>query len=145
MHSKPSKQKETRFKIYSSGDIPSPLLDMPDVGYAQYLINYLFEMGFSKRSAMGLQPIDWLELHSWSIVTKTELTNWECNVLIHCSNVYVDQYYESNEQIVPAPYQPINIDKVAVSNRVANLFRSLMGKKDNSNHGSIEQEQTQLD
>jgi len=138
LHSKPSKQELTRFDIYTNAEQPSILLEMPELDYAEYLMNYAQELGFSKSSGMGLMPIDWVDLNNWSQVTKTTLSNWEALVIVYISKSYVDQYYLSNEKIVPAPYQQIQIDKTVVSNKIANLFRSMIRANENSDHGTTE-------
>lgn len=115
---------------------------MPDIGYAEYLVNYLIEIGFAKNSGFGLISIDWTDLHSWSSVTNTTLTNWECLVIMLCSRSYVDQFYNSNEKIVPAPFQPAEIDRPAVADRVGSVLRSMMKSSKTSNHGTKEKTQT---
>lgn len=138
MYSKPSKQEKTRHTLYSEADQPSILLDLPNVDYAEYLLNYLYEVGFSKPSSMGIRPIDWIDLNNWSQVTHTELTNWESLTMIYLSKVYVEQWYASNEKIVPAPYQQEEPDKKVIANQVASVLRSMMSRPSNPDQGPTE-------
>lgn len=138
LHSKPSKQDKTRFQLYSESENPSILLESPRIDYAEYLLNYLFEIGYSKNNGFGLVPIDFSDVHFWRQATGTELTCWESLTIVYLSKVYVDQWQLSNGSIISSPYQPEKPDKKAISNQVASVLRSIKSRPSNSDHGSTE-------
>lgn len=117
----------------------SPLLEMPDVGYASYILDYLFEVGLYGVGGMSITPISWLEIQAWSQLVNVKLTPFEAQILKSLSKSFVDQYNLSDETLVPSPYQPVDIDQSAVSNRVASVLRSLAannGSRKKKRHGS---------
>lgn len=109
----------------SAAEEPSHLLEMPKIEFGQYLLDYAFEVGPSKSSGMGPTTIEWTDVQAWSFVTGTKVSAWEALVMIEISKALVQQYYLSEGHIIPSPYQPVEYDKGAASNRIGNLLRGL--------------------
>lgn len=112
-------------------DENSPYLEMPDVGNAAYIIQLLFDVGISVQSGMGLAPINWTELRSWTQVTRVNLSPWEAETIILLSRHFVMKHSEFDKKNVMSEYQVelTTLDRAKVSDKVGSFFRSLMARR----------------
>ena len=83
----------------------SPLAELPPLDGAEYLIDYLMELGPVASGGMGPAPITYSDIKDYAEVTDTDLTPWDAHMLRHLSRVYVGQYNASKEINSPAPYE----------------------------------------
>lgn len=90
---------------------------LPPIKGAEYLIDMLFECGFSE--------LKWSELAAWSEMTGTPLSSWESQALMAISKAYTFAISEYNGKEEPAPYQPLDFDR----DRVASSVRDALRKK----------------
>lgn len=117
--------------LVARGD-DSPLLDFPDIGYASYLLDILFDIGMCGSSGFGPETISWSEVNSWMNATGTKLSKFELTTIRALSRAFVDQYSLSNEALIPSPYAPEEIDAAVVSKRVGDALRMLASRKKES-------------
>lgn len=110
----------------------SPLLEMPKIEYGQYLLDYAFEIGPSNSGSDGPTVITWADIRDWSSLLRIDLDMWEILVIREISKAFVAQYYISQGSTIPSPYQPVEIDKAKVSNRVGSMLRAIAVRKVNS-------------
>ena len=92
---------------------------------AEYLTNWLIEIGPVYAGAAGPVEIPWGELESWQRQTGIELDAWEARTIRRLSAVYVVQSYDARKPNCPQPY--VGSAKVVASRRdvVANQFRTM--------------------
>lgn len=105
---------------------------MPKIEYGQYLLDYAFEIGPSNSGSDGPTVITWADIRDWSSLLHIDLDMWEILVIREISKAFVAQYYISQGSTIPSPYQPVEIDKAMVSNRVGSMLRAIAVRKVNS-------------
>lgn len=96
----PTKHKESRGVAYRFKDKNHPLLELPDVGAAQYLADYLFEVG----PMTGEHSITWGELSKWREETGVELDEFGARTIINLSREYVAMLSQARDPMHPAPH-----------------------------------------
>jgi len=99
---------------------------MPDLGSAQYLANYWFELGMVGNGAMGPVAISATELMAWQQGSAIELTPWEFRVLREMSRSYIASMNAAEKPECPPPYgkQVEEFDRGVISNKVSNAFKA---------------------
>ena len=105
---------------------------MPDIGTAEYLVQMLQNVGISSNNGMGLAPLSWTELDSWCKLTKTQLSPWESEMMVHLSRQYVMKHYEFDKKDIMSEHnvEITVIDRAKVSDKVGAFFRMLMDRRD---------------
>ena len=103
----------------------------PDVGDAEYIIAYWFDLGKIQSGGMGAAPLSALEISAWMTASGLCLAPWEFRVLRRMSEAYLAQLHESEKPECPPPYgNPVQIvDRNEVSKKVGNAFRALIQAK----------------
>lgn len=76
---------------------------MPDVD-AEYLIDYLFEIGPTMAGGMGEAPLSHGELAAWQANVGIDLQPWEVRFLRNLSIEYLSQAQKSDKPDCPPPY-----------------------------------------
>lgn len=104
-------------------------MELPNVGYAEYLFAYAEEIGLYRSNGFGIEPISWVEINAWNCSMPTKLSAWELNTIHKISKAYVSSFNMSNEKSIPSPYQPEQFDREVVSNKVGSIFRALAKRK----------------
>lgn len=102
---------------------------MPKIDYAEYLIEYLQEIGSSKSNGFGMMPIEWADIHGWSKTVGGPLSMWESLTIMSMSKAFVDQYTTSNGKVVPPPYQSASFDKNVTSQRIGDVLRGIARRR----------------
>ena len=127
------RNERTRYELLK--DKNSELLNLPEVNYAEYLIDYLFEVGPSMSNGMGLCPISYQEISSWLQTTKTECNSWDVNVIRHLSKVFINQYHESIKVDCPPPYHYMvenNMEEIrkGIDDKIKSVFANKIKKRE---------------
>lgn len=103
--------------------------EYPEVGAAEYLITYLFEVGPIMAAGMGSGPITHEELAAWQRNTGVDLQSWESRMLRRLSIDYLNESHRATKADCPAPYQPEELshrNREAVAKKVSNSMRAYM-------------------
>lgn len=103
----------------------SPLLTMPEVEDCKYLLEFLIDVGISSANGFGMTPLSWSELHSWSILTDTQLTSWDAATIIQLSRSFTSYFTKYDEKDFATPYQLEEFDREAVSQTIGSRLRML--------------------
>lgn len=110
----------------------SPMLKMPELDDAGYVIEYLLEIGTSMASGFGITPLTWSEIYSWSELSQTELSRWEASTIMSLSRTFTSKYNMFDEKDFPTPYILEEFDREEVSKTIGGALRlmaSRMNKK----------------
>lgn len=99
-------------------------LEMPSCD-AQYVINYLFEIGPTAHSGMGESPISQSDIWHWQANTGIELSAWEARILRSLSLHYMSESYKAKTPNYPAPWQDADYVKSTPSRKAETLRNSL--------------------
>ena len=102
--------------------------DMPQID-APHIIGYLYEIGPTMSTGMGLTPISFEEILAWQSLTGIELDPWETRILRRLSYDYLSESHKAEKADYPAPWQPADLTQEtrdAISKKVQNSLRSLM-------------------
>jgi len=75
----------------------------PDVKGAEFLINHLNNMGWSRAGAMGIVPITFEEIRAYKEVTNSSFSGEEAILLYKMSENFV-RYAQNRDPSVKAPY-----------------------------------------
>jgi hypothetical protein len=119
---KPGEQSRLE-RMRGRGD--APLLP---VNPAQYLTEWLFDVGPSSAGAMGEGILAYQDLAAWQSISGVSLLPWEARTLRRLSVEYLAERQKAEEQACPAPYSG-EIDDVKVNrDRVAKQVDALFGK-----------------
>ena len=104
---------------------------MPDLGAAQYLANFWFELGLVGTGSMGPVAINATELLAWQQGSGVELTPWEFRVIREMSRSYIASMNAAENPECPPPYgkQVEEFDRSVISNKVSNAFKSFLQVK----------------
>lgn len=97
----PEEKEESRWELLSIEN--SPLLELPETEGAEYLLDYLFEVGPMNTLGMGPSPITYTDIKHWSEITNTHISPLDAHLLRHLSREYVSQFNASKENNAPAP------------------------------------------
>jgi len=124
---KDKRNERTRYELLKDKD--SDLLNLPEVQNAEYIIEYLFEVGPSMSNGMGLCPISYTEIKAWMDATKTECSPWDVNMIRHLSRVFISQHHESEKENCPAPFNYIVENDIEnarkqIDSQLRNIFAS---------------------
>ena len=76
----------------------------PPVKLAPYLLEYSFELGLFKNGAMGMTPLDWVDVSAWVSLMNVDLHPEEIKILRELSYAFVSWTNKAKEQNCPAPY-----------------------------------------
>jgi hypothetical protein len=76
-------------------------LQIPDLGNAQFLVDWLFEVG----PTTGEQRLEWVQLESWQRQTGVELDEFCAVALVKMSGAYLGMLHEAREPNCPAPFE----------------------------------------
>lgn len=100
-------------------------IDLPEPGPAAYLLPWLFEAGPMQSGGMGPSALSWQEITSWSRMAGIALRPWEASALRDCSQAYLTQLHEAEEEGCPQPF--IDLDRLeqrraAVGSALQSLF-----------------------
>lgn len=131
LHAVPEKAKESRQKSLKAANEDSLLLQLPELGEAEYMVPLLYEAGLVEQSGMGITGLSWKELNSWQECTQVKLHTWEVTTLKQMSDAYASEFSQASKPDHPAPYNVVieewnEVDRKAVDAQVRNVFRSLM-------------------
>lgn len=78
---------------------------MPKVSdEALYLISLLDEIGATMQTAMGICPMTWQELNSWSVISGVYLTYWELALIKELSYEYTAELSNATDPDRKPPY-----------------------------------------
>lgn len=119
-------ERENPFSLY---------LEMPDVGYAEYVLRMLIDIGISSSNGMGLAPISWTEIKSWDEVTRGSLRPWEAETIMELSRHFVSKFNEYDKKNVYSDHVVIEdpvIDKAKVADKVGAFFKMLIARRNES-------------
>lgn len=125
-------------KLQQGGD--SPLLTMPPVEYAEYIIPLWHEAGTVGTSAGGITPLTWDEINNYVNTLSLDLSNWELLAIKRLSQEYCGEYHQASDKDRPAPYVVAEeeIDRVALGNKFKNILRSFKRKSDDGPKYEVE-------
>jgi len=79
--------------------------DMPPVEGAEYLLEYLWEVGPAMSGSMGAGPITHEELRSWTALNGIELQPWEVRFLRRLSHEYLAESQRAEKRDAKAPWK----------------------------------------
>ena len=79
--------------------------DMPPVEGAEYLLEYLWEVGPAAAAGMGEGPVTHEELLAWQSNTGIELSTWEARTLRRLSCDYVSESRAAEKLDAKAPWR----------------------------------------
>lgn len=96
----------------------------PHLESAQHVLNYLFEVGPTMSTGMGVISLTNGELQSWQSNACVRLRPWEARFICRLSKEYLSMTHEAEEIDCPAPCD-VNTDddREIVSIKVQNLMR----------------------
>lgn len=100
LRSTPEKQEKSRIEQYLQHQI-EPYL--PDLDEAQYLANYLEEIGACHSNGMGLEPLRWTDIKAWCELSGTDLDYWECQLIRDMSYAYTAELSHATDPKRLAP------------------------------------------
>lgn len=102
LHAKPEKKKESRGQEFKRlyGD-ECPELDLPDVGNAEHVIGYLFEVGPAVRG----EELTHGDLWHYQQNTGAVLCEWEASMMVLLSREYLAMLRKASEKACPAPWR----------------------------------------
>lgn len=79
-----------------------PDLDMPELKGYDYLIDWLYDLGFSMQSPMGEMPLPISEIYSWG--EKIDITHFEAKTLRDLSLCYLNMKNQAVKTNCPKPW-----------------------------------------
>lgn len=118
---------------------PSRLADLQDQGIepdrpecdAQYLLDYLYDVGPVVTGGMGAAPLDHAALQAWQQNTGIVLSPWQVKTLRRASADFAAMLTDAKEPDCPSPWQPDSeeVDRQEVGKKVQNAFRTLLSTR----------------
>jgi hypothetical protein len=102
----------------------SPMVDMPELDGADYIIPYLAEVGPATTNGMALSAIGYSEIRQYAAITNTHLTPWDAHMIRHLSRVYVSQHHAAKKPSAQSPYQsemPIDKARAAIEHSLLKM------------------------
>lgn len=77
---------------------------MPPLDGAEYLVDYLMEVGPTMAGNGGSGPLTFQELQAWQSQVGIELEPWEVKILRSLSLDYLNESREAEDPYRPPPY-----------------------------------------
>jgi len=103
----------------------SAKLDLPDIGSAQYLADYLFEVG----PTTGDQSLTWSELEAWSRRTGVDLSEFESVTLVMLSREFLGMLNHAREEMCPSPMTQQKEAQNIVRDTAQDVTKKLMARR----------------
>lgn len=132
LHAVPEGEKKSRLKSYKELSEDHPLLKLPPIADAEYLVALLNEAGLFESSGMGAMPLSWKELNSWLYCTSLQLSTWEILTIKSMSEAYVSEYNQASEKDRTAPYEHMDeagVKRQEVDSKLRGFFSTFKKKK----------------
>lgn len=122
----------SRGEALLKGGEGAPLLQLPDVEEAFYIIKYWQDCGTVTQGGMGISPLTWQEISAWRLENGMSLDHFEIDMIRHLSCEYVSEYHAASDKNREAPYSVTKdkVDMVAVVDRGKNFLRGFKEDKD---------------
>lgn len=79
--------------------------EMPHLEWGEYLIQYLFELGPTVLTGMGVGPVDPPHIESWQRQMGLSLSPWEVKTLLRLSNDYAGEAASSTKPDRKPPFE----------------------------------------
>ena len=89
-----------RWDIYKKIDEP---IEFPDISGSEYLLHHLKQIGLSFSNGMGISPVSYQEILSYSTLNGLEFTPNEINTMKNMSSQYC-RYVSDKNPSTKAPY-----------------------------------------
>lgn len=70
-----------------------------------HIIERLAEIGFSEAAGMGVGPLTWTTIASWTNLTGVQIAAWEARLFRHLSLAYVTESRRAEDENCPAPWR----------------------------------------
>lgn len=107
---------------------------MPDVGDAEYLVEYWRSAGMAMSGALGSGPITSSELAAWQIGRGVDLTPFEFESILEMSRDYLSSMQAGSKPECPPPYgDPVSdFDRKTVSEKISGAFKAFIQAKRNT-------------
>lgn len=101
--------------------------DMPPTNAGEYLVAYLFEVGPTMASGMGMGPVTHQEIAAWQSLTGIPLTPWDARAIRRLSIEYSNWSIKAASADCKAPWMPEDhtVDKAQVANSMRDAMRKL--------------------
>lgn len=109
----PTDWKESRGQLYKRRNPDTALLELPDPGFARYMIENLFEVG----PTTGEHHLTWTEIDRWATRTGAELSEFEVVTLVDMSREFVNMLALAREPEYICP----NTEAVAIARSKRNM------------------------
>ena len=125
---------ESRYEELERTEPGSPLLDLPEIGGGQYLIDVLQGLNFGIANGFGLAPLSYQEIESYCRLSKRILTVWDITVLHKLSVMYCTMRNKATDPKCASPIRVPEYIATLSKNKEAGLrlfFKKLekQGKK----------------
>ncbi|WP_340265407.1 hypothetical protein [Sphingobium mellinum] len=96
---------------------------------ASYLTDWLFEIGPTVPTGMGLAPIGWHDMQAWQGIAGVELLPIEGRILRRLSQDFIAMGDDARKPDCPPPWTGAPaLNREAVSRKVGNAFKALVMK-----------------
>lgn len=133
LNASPEGSKKSRLEAFKARGDDSSFLEFPKIEGAEYMVALFQEAGVMQSNGMGVIPLTWQEIESWLRTTELDLSVWEKLTIREMSEAYVAEFTKASAKDAPAPFVPIvepeQIDRAAVSNKIADVLRGFKRKK----------------
>ena len=80
-------------------------VELPSIESFEFIFENLEEIGLVNNGFNGHEPLNWIDVKSWSEMTNTNITPWTSKVVIKLSRQYCYQSHISTKRDCEAPYQ----------------------------------------
>jgi hypothetical protein len=90
---------------------------------ANYLLEYLFEIGPAVPGAMGAVGLSFSEIESWQRQVGINLAPWEVRAIHAGSDAYANQLSISRDPTCPPPLQVIERDPEKLTKHIKSILR----------------------
>lgn len=103
-----------------------PQLELPDPGPAQYLIEYLFEVG----PASAGEIVNYQEIDAWCRRSGVNLSGWEAKTIRALSAAYLGEYHAAKDPRRGAPFFGDHLpDRDEVDRKLRSAFSALKRRR----------------
>lgn len=122
---KPPGERKTRLQeMEAKGKDP----DLPDVGEAQFLVDYLMEIGPVSPAGMGVDRISPDDILKWEEMTGITLHPWQSRCLRRLSSEYAAESHRATAHDCPPPHlsAPDADERKAIGDALQAAIRSRM-------------------
>ena len=95
---------------------------------AEYIADWLFEIGPVVPAGMGKARIGWQDIAAWSALSGVEPEPWEAKLLRSLSGAYLAMSLDAEDPQCPAPYQDeasIARNRRAVADKLERGFKTM--------------------